>query len=214
MAEGVVPLLLHAVPALAEIVVRPLDPGALHQQHVYHFVFLAVRRQDDGGDVRREARAVLVVSVEVVVLQLLLAGAEGEALAGGEARVVEDGLYDANVALADGEQQGVANARQVLLLEQQLGHLQVLVAHSQLQRVLAHVVHAVDVQRLGLLQHFAHHWDVAILSGVEEALLLGGEAGAPVIEHEGRAPDSLAAALLPHHRHASQGWASFHGPNQ
>lgn len=111
MAEGVVPLLLHAVPALAEIVVRPLDPGALHQQHVYHFVFLAVRRQDDGGDVRREARAVLVVSVEVVVLQLLLAGAESEALAGGEARVVEDGLYDAHVALADGEQQGVANAR-------------------------------------------------------------------------------------------------------
>ena len=198
------PLLLGAVPALAEVVVRPLDAGALQQQHVHHLVLLAVRRQDDGGDVRGEAGAVLVVGVEVVVSQLRLAGAQGEAPAGREAGVAEDGLHDAHVAFADGEQQGVADARQVLPLEQQLGHLQVLVAHGQLQRVLAHVVHAVDVQRLGLLQHLAHHGDVAVLGRVQEALLLRSEAGTPVVEHEGRSPDGLAPALLPHRRLAPQ----------
>lgn len=214
MAERVVPLLLCAVPTLAEIVMRPLDPGALHQQHVHHLVFLAVRRQDDGGDVRGEARAVLVVGVEVVVLQLLLTGAQGQALAGRETGVVENGFHDAHVALADGKQQGVAYARQVLLLQQQFSHLQVLVAHSQLKRVLAHVVYAIDVQRLGFLQHLSHHGDVAILSCVEEAFFLGCEAGASVIEHEGRATNSLTPTLLSHHCLAPQGWAFLHGPDQ
>ena len=163
MAEGVLPLLLRALIALAEVVVGPLDAGALEQENVHDLVLLAVGRQDDGCDVVGKARAVLVVGVEVVVAQLLLQRAERQALALREGRVVEDGLHDAHVALADGQQQRVPHPRQVLLLEQQLRDLQVLVAHGQLQRVLPHVVHAVEVEGLGLLQHFPDHRDVAIL---------------------------------------------------
>ena len=86
MAEGVLPLLLGALIALAEVVVGPLDAGALEQEDVHDLVLLAVGRQDDGCDVVRKARAVLVVSVEVVVAQLLLQRAERQALALREGR--------------------------------------------------------------------------------------------------------------------------------
>ena len=72
-----------------------------------------------------------------------------------------------------------------------------LVAHGQLQRVLPHVVHAVEVEGLGLLQHFPDHWDVAILGRVQEALLLWRQARALLVKHVGRTPDGLAAALFP-----------------
>ncbi len=95
VTERVLPLLLRAVGAFAEVVMRPLDPGALHQQHVHDLVFLAVGGQDDRRDIGWEPRPVLVVRVEVVVLQL--AGAAGESFAAHKGRMSQQGLHDTHV---------------------------------------------------------------------------------------------------------------------
>ncbi len=76
VTERVLPLLLCAVGAFAEVVMRLLDSCALHQQHVHDLVFLAVGGQNDRRDIGWEPRAILIVRVEVVVLEL--AGAAGE----------------------------------------------------------------------------------------------------------------------------------------
>jgi hypothetical protein len=66
---GVVPLLLSAVTALAEIVMRLLYPDSLQQQHTS-----AVSCQGNGDDVEPELLKVLLIGVEVLFLQLLYRG--------------------------------------------------------------------------------------------------------------------------------------------
>lgn len=51
MAEGVKLLLVVAGVAAAEVVVGRMDAGSLAQQRVNDLVLLAVRRQDQRGDV-------------------------------------------------------------------------------------------------------------------------------------------------------------------
>lgn len=54
MAEGVVLLLIVAGVAAAEVIVRMVDASPFAQQRVDDLVFLAVRGEDQGGDVVRE----------------------------------------------------------------------------------------------------------------------------------------------------------------
>lgn len=54
MAEGVVLLLIVAGVAAAEVIVRVIDASPFAQQRVDNLVFLAVRGEDQGGDVVRE----------------------------------------------------------------------------------------------------------------------------------------------------------------
>ncbi len=130
VTERVLPLLLRAVGAFAEVVMRPLDPGALHQQHVHDLVFLAVGGQDDRRDIGWEPRPVLVVRVEVVVLQL--AGAAGESFAARKGRMSQQGLHDTHVTFRNRQQERIPDTGQVVSPQEQLGDLQVFVADGQL----------------------------------------------------------------------------------
>ena len=67
VAERVMLLVVAAGATLTEVVVWSLDTGILPQEDVYYLVLMAVRGQDDGGDVMRKPCTILVIGEEVVL---------------------------------------------------------------------------------------------------------------------------------------------------
>ncbi|TNN77738.1 hypothetical protein EYF80_012036 [Liparis tanakae] len=122
--------------------------------------------------------------------------AQSESETSPKGRVGENGFDDSDVPFGDSQKQAVADPRQTVLFQKQLCHFEVLVAHCQLQSILAHVVHRVEVKGFGLFQHFADHGNVSVFSRVQKPLLLRSEGRATLVEHVGRAPHCLATPLL------------------
>ncbi|TNN63472.1 hypothetical protein EYF80_026322 [Liparis tanakae] len=179
VAEGVELLLVVTGVAVAEVVVRRVDAGAFTQQRVDDLVLLAVRRQDHRAS---SPRPVLIVRVEVVP-HVRLSRAACQTMGVSERR------------------EGVPHSGQIRPPQQQLRHLQVFVGDGQLQCILAHVVHGVDIEVGHLEKHAAHFWYVAVFSGLQETLLHLRRADGGSGEHVGRAAESLASL---HHADGNQ----------
>uniref|UniRef100_A0A1I8HHN9 PDZ domain-containing protein n=1 Tax=Macrostomum lignano TaxID=282301 RepID=A0A1I8HHN9_9PLAT len=159
--QRVVVLLNLAVLAQAGDHVRLLDSVVAREEHLDDLVVVVVGGQDQRGDVRRELRLLFRAvktsthQTHLYIFQETTNSPEERVviihpfdlvLASHVVRMLDDGADNFSQALADGVQQRLLDALETELVAQQLNAVHVLRVHSQVQRIPAHVVHAVDIE--------------------------------------------------------------------